>query len=258
MKKIIALVLILLTVFSMSATAFAADITDTNSGNNQDVTASYEAGDVSTTIISVDISWNHMSFTYKGASEPVWDASKHQYTGEATEAGWVESEAAITITNHSNAILQAGITYAPETSFSNISMYFTDAAPYVGSADTSDTDAGTPCSVSVQAIPDGDLPSDTVDNTKIGTITVKVSADITAQSVLAVIEEQAAAVSARKYDEISRGTAYFESQTAAGEILALCESAADVVYSADKTDAEKNAVLNELIAAYYSALKIKQ
>lgn len=258
MKKIIALLLILLMLPGMSAAVSAADITDTNTGNGQDVTASYEAGAVNTTVISVDIEWDNMSFTYKGESEPVWDAAKHQYTGENTEAGWVASEASITITNHSNAILQAGITYAPEASFSGISMHFTDAAPYIGSADTSDTEEGTPCSVTVLAVPDGILSSDTAANTKIGTITVKVNADIHAQTVLAAIEEQASIVSGRNADEIGRGTAYFESPKVADDILALQVTTMGVVYSNDKTDAEKNAALNELITAYYGALKIKQ
>lgn len=258
MKKTIALILTLLVLLGMSTTALAAEITDTNTGNGQDVTASYEAGAVNTTVISVDIEWANMSFTYKGASEPVWDASEHQYTGETTEAGWEESEATITITNHSNAILQAGITYEAETAYDDISMHFTDAAPYIGSADTSDTEAGTACAVTVLAVPDGGLPSDTAANTKIGTITVKVSADITAQTVLEVIEAQIGAVAANDYDQIGRGTAYFESQTVAATLLDLYTEVMTAVYSADKTDAEKNAALNELITAYYGALKIRQ
>lgn len=258
MKKIISTILALVLLSAMSATVFASSITDTDTGNSQEVLASFEEGNQTKTIISVDISWNQMSFTYKGASEPVWDAQAHQYVGEATEAGWAASDATITITNHSNTILQALISYTSETAYSGISMHFTDAAPYIGSAYTSEEEAGTPCAVTVKAIPDGALSSDTVDNTKIGVITVKVTADIDALTVIDEINNKTALYASQSTDNLVRGDVCFSSGTDTDGILTLADTATITCSTADKTDAEKNTAVNALITAYYGALDIVQ
>lgn len=258
MKKMLPLILCLILLLSMSTTAFAAESTDTTD-REQAVTASYEAGAASTTIISVDIAWENMSFTYKGASEPVWDASKHEYS-ESTQAGWEAGEASITITNHSNTVLKAGLTYEPDDGFSGISMHFTSAAPYIGSAHTSDTAAGTPCAVTVLAIPDGELPATTAADTRIGQITVEVEEAAAAEDVFSAIFTQIEAVGSTGTDtaQMARGTVYYESEAVMTDLYVLWEANSDVLQSAGASEAEKNAALNEVITAFYSALKIRQ
>lgn len=255
MKKIIPAILVLVLLITMSSTAFASDTTETEPGNSHEVLATFEEGNVSKTIVSVDISWNKMSFTYNGASEPVWDALKHQYVGEATEAGWAPSDATITITNHSNTVLQANISYSSESAYSGIRMHFTDAAPYIGSAHTAEEGAGTPCEVTVKAIPDGELPAETEDNTRIGTITVKVTADIIPIDVVSVIEEKTGIYSSQDTTKLTRGGVFFAPETNVDEILDLVVKAYDADGGAEPA---LNTAVNALITAYYGALDIVQ
>lgn len=263
MKKTISSILVLVLLVAMSTTVLASSITDTETGNSQEVLASYEAGVGDKTIISVDIGWNKMSFTYKGASEPVWDAAKHQYVGDATEACWAASDAAITITNHSNSILRANISYTPEDAYSEIFMCFTDAAPYIGSAHTDDQEdadgnkLGTPCTVTVKVIPDGALSADTTDNTRIGVVTVKVTSDYNG---LDVVDAITAMLSVHPWDAtgLERGAVYFTSQEAAGTVAELADAAAITFLQSEMTEAERNVAVNALITAYYGALEIVQ
>lgn len=260
MKKIIPLILVLALTLSMSSTVFASSITQSSSSQQGDVNAIYTPGATNTTIISVDIAWNQMNFVYHGASEPTWDASSHQYVGETEEAGWDTSGASITITNHSNAILQAGISYTAETNFDTTFMTFSDDAPYIGSAHTSDTEGGIPCSITILAIPGGTLPDSTTLKTKIGTITVKVSDSIAADTALEALRTLYETTAGRKYDAsaLSRGTVYFPSQTVANNVSKLVDDADSVIYDDAASDADKNTALNALIVALYSNLKIKE
>ncbi len=257
MKKVFPLVLVLVLLLTVSATAFASDIADAETLGSQDVLASYEAGAQDKTVVSVDISWNQLSFTYKGASEQIWDAANHQYTEDAAQAGWVASDATITVTNHSNSILQAAISYVPESVYSGIFMCFTADAPYVGSAYTSDTEAGTACSVTVKVIPDGELPDDTADKTKIGVITVKVISDIDA---VAAVDAIGAAIAACPADDsgLERGGVYFAAGTDKQALLEQADAATMACNDENLTAAEKNVIVNALITAFYGALDIVQ
>lgn len=263
MKKISSFVLTLALLMTMSTTIFASSITDTETGNNQDVLASYESSPENKTVISVDIAWNKISFTYNGASGPEWDATKHQYVDKAKEPGWTASEATITITNHSNSIVQATISYNAEDAYSDIGMIFTDEAPYIGSAYTEDqvdeegNKQGTPCSVTVKVIPDGALSAETVDNTRIGVITVKVTSD---HNGLDVVDAITAMLSVHPWDaaNLVRGTVYFTSQEAVDQIVELADAATAMYRQSDTTEAEWNAAVNALITAYYGALEIVQ
>lgn len=264
MKKLTSLVLVLVLLFAVGTSVFASSITDTDTGNSQEVLASYEAGTEDKTVISVEINWNKMSFTYKGASEPVWDAANHQYIGQPSEACWAASDATISITNHSNTILQAAISYTPETAFSDISMHFTDEAPYIGSAYTDDREdadgnkQGTPCTVTVKAIPDGILPVDTVNNTKIGIITVKVTSDMDASTVVEAISEKIGIYGYRDASDLVRGDVYFASGTDVDGLVNLADAVLTACWAEDKTTAEKNVAVNSLITAFYSALEVTQ
>ena len=115
MKKIISLILALALILSMSLTAFA---TETNSGkleaNNAsqtiNVTGTYNAGGAAATKVSVNITWDAMTFTYTGASEGTWDPATHGYTG-STAGGWSTETATITVENHSNAAVKATLSF---------------------------------------------------------------------------------------------------------------------------------------------------
>ena len=70
------------------------------------VNGSFVPGTAADEIISVDVAWEAMDFTYTGASQGTWNPANHTYEG-ATEGGWSNNTPAITVTNHSNVAVNA-------------------------------------------------------------------------------------------------------------------------------------------------------
>ena len=263
MKKSIALILILALLAAVGTTAFAAETTETPEGNSQEVLASYEEGNRDKTVISVDISWDQMSFIYHGESAPAWNAEKHRYEDEVTEAGWAPGTGLITIRNNSNTILQAHVGYQQETAYETVKMCFTDEAPYIGSAYTDDRkDAegnvcGTPCEVILKAIPTGILSEDTVDNTRIGTITITLSSEVDVYEMLDVLTARIAECDIQNVTGLERGTAFLASGTDVDAIQQLVVDALEV-YASDQDVPQKNVAINKVLTAFYGALDIAQ
>lgn len=262
MKKSIALILILALMVAMSATVSATEATENVSGNSQEVLASYEEGTQDKTIISVDISWEQMSFTYKGESVPTWNAEEHRYEGEATEAGWAPGQGIITISNNSNAVLQALISYTQESAYGDVQMSFTDNAPYIGSAYTDDNmDAegevcGTPCRVTVKAIPMGTLPKETVDNTRIGAITITLNAEVDVYEMLDALAVKIDACRADDPAALTRGTPYLTED--ADALQELVTAALEAYVDGGNHTTVKNVQINKALTAIYGALNIAQ
>ena len=263
MKRSIALVLIVALVVAMSVTVSATDATEGVSGNSQEVLASYEEGTQDKTVINVDISWEQMSFTYNGESAPAWNAEEHRYEGEATEAGWASGNGTITIRNNSNAVLQAIISYNQEPAFDDVFMNFTDKEPYVGSAYTDDNmDAegnvcGTPCEITIKAIPTGILPKETADNTRIGSITITLNAEV---DVYEMLDDLAIKIDGCKIgnDGLSRGTPFLVAGTDANDIQEMVTAALETYAADNSTISEKNVAINKLLTSFYGALDIVQ
>ena len=70
------------------------------------VNGSFVPGTAADEIISVDVAWEAMDFTYTGASQGTWNPANHTYEG-AIEGGWSDNTPAITVTNHSNVAVNA-------------------------------------------------------------------------------------------------------------------------------------------------------
>ena len=110
MKKIFAILLTVAMLATMSVTAFAA-VTDGGTGDYEiDISANYQPGAASDEVISVDIAWGEMEFTYHGAAEGQWNPSTHDWDGGA-EARWEATGNTISVTNHSNAAIKATFAY---------------------------------------------------------------------------------------------------------------------------------------------------
>ena len=176
MKKIFTLTLVFLLVFSLATvTAFAADNNINTIGGTaeKDVTVSYQSGGSGGTVYSVDIEWGNMSFVYSEASSGRWLPESHTYS-TGSKAGWSSSGNTVTVTNHSNAAVNANLTYTQKEGFDGIT----------GSFDKNSMSLETAAGTSVEKAPtdtaalalDGALSSTVEPNTVIGKITVTLTA----------------------------------------------------------------------------------
>lgn len=142
MKKTISILLALVLVLALSATAFATDINSV-AGNNtatQDVTAQVVSGTVgeTATVYYVTITWNADRNTLKyteAAAEYEWNPATLQYTGEGHEAGWSgDAQYTITVTNKSNAAVKAQASWQEKAGISAECSYNGDGSVTLGSA----------------------------------------------------------------------------------------------------------------------------
>jgi hypothetical protein len=196
MKKILSFALVLVMIFGLSVTAFAAEeITNTNDSSSTDVHGTYIAGTSGGTVFSVDISWTDMNFTYYGASSPIWDPVTHTYSGEEREAGWADSNAYIEVTNHSNTHINVNLSYSANDDFKDAKVLFQYNGAYVGRADNGmgKDGAGLPQTVRIGIAPSGVLPEGTKD-ALIGSITVYLIEDFNDQNVYDWLDNQMVAL----------------------------------------------------------------
>ncbi len=260
MKKIITLIMILVLMVTVRTAAFAT----ASDPVTQEVWASYKESTTDRPVISIDISWDQMSFTYADTSAPAWNPEKHRYEGETTEGGWLPGTGTITIRNNSNAILQATVSYTQEADYSTVDMCFTDKAPYIGSAYTDDrTDGegnvcGTPCQITVKAIPIGTLSCETNDPAKIGTVSVTVDTGADVFSVLDEVNDRIALCPTADAAAPDRGTVHFAAGTDTQNLYALMEAALAACEDPERTEAERNVAINKVLTAFYGALDIAQ
>lgn len=66
-------------------------------------------------VISADVAWESMKFTYAKEQQGTWNPENHSYEGGVKEAGWIKNNAKITLTNHSNTELTADFSFEPAT-----------------------------------------------------------------------------------------------------------------------------------------------
>jgi len=127
MKKILSVAsvfaLILAMILNLSLSAFAATNT-TGSGNTTiDVNAIYTNGVSTPDVISVDIAWGEMQFTYNVNGTKNWDASNHQYVDNISKS-WTAKGNTVTVTNHSNVAIKAELSFEAESAYSQVSGSF--------------------------------------------------------------------------------------------------------------------------------------
>lgn len=259
MKRTIALFLILVLIVATGTTAAATETTENINGNEHSVQAVYQKGTKDKTIIDVNISWDQMSFTYVGESEPVWNAEELRYEGKTTGAGWAAETGLITICNKSNAVLQAKMLYEKDSAYGDVSMCFTDEAPYIGSAYTNDNQdeegnvCGTPCQVTIKVIPKGVLPSKAEQETVIGTITISLQP---CDDVFSMLEEVGTKIGEYNIDDLTgmnRGDPYLAAEADPVALQDLVTAA--MIACADETKVpEGNVAINKALTAFYGAL----
>ncbi len=175
MKKMFSFLLALTLILSLTTTAFAATLDNSGETDTADVTATYVAGQSGSTVYSVDVAWEGLTFTYNGATTGTWDPATHTYSG-SMEAGWASNSGTITITNHSNAAITATASYAAKTGYEAVGMTFGNNEAQIASADNQEGEngAGVAKSVQITVTPNGNLPETAATATVIGTITVTI------------------------------------------------------------------------------------
>ena len=113
MKKLFATLLAVAMLASGSVTAFAAETNHGTQDTEITVNGSYVSGAAGSSVISVDIEWEAMNFTYSATSEGTWNPATHAYDGQ-TEGGWSDNTPAITVTNHSNVAVNATLGFTAD------------------------------------------------------------------------------------------------------------------------------------------------
>ena len=112
MKKTLFIILALVMALSLSVTAFA----ETNNGTQDTkitVNGTFVSGTASADVISVDVAWDAMDFTYTAPSQGTWNPATHAYEG-ATAGGWSDNTPGITVKNHSNVAVNATLGFTPD------------------------------------------------------------------------------------------------------------------------------------------------
>lgn len=157
--------------------------TITSPSGNTDirVTASYDATLVEQEVYRVDIVWGSMAFTYHPEFVGTWNPNTHTYSDEA-DAYWSFEENAnkITVTNHSNAPINASFSYAALPPYNTITGAFSvaDQTPLSSPqtiASASETAFHDAPFLAAYLMLSGELNKETANNTPIGTVTVTIS-----------------------------------------------------------------------------------
>lgn len=178
MKKLFTILALVLTVALCASFAVSAEtLTALGTTATQDVSLTYDPVDEAT-VYSVDVAWEGFAFSYN-AGDKEWKPADHSY--ETTGAGWVNSDATVTVTNHSNAAVAVNVTYAPVVGAA-VDVTITDADQDTdGLVKTFTLDAGVEGAfasadneVVTIAADENDVP--TAAAAKLGTVTVTVTA----------------------------------------------------------------------------------
>ena len=208
MKKLLALLLAVAIVMTMSIPAFAEEVdepVDDHSGSETDVDASTEIGVYGNyldkldadKILSVVVSWTDMYFRYAATQQGTWNPKEHTYDNSKDEGEWLNDSATITIANHSNTGVIASLGYTAKAE--GVSGTLSNSSVELATAEGTDKDAAPSETVNftISGTPSGNLSDGAMEW---GTINVTLSARESGTSVLDLsgseLSEWAALISA--------------------------------------------------------------
>lgn len=153
MKKLLAAFLIVL-ILCATVLPVLAGAADANGSSDTLIPVSgiFQENIDTKTIISVDITWDNMEFTYASAVTKTWDPATHTYT-QASEGGWSGEARSITLTNHSNAPVNAVFSFETDADVSGV---FTNSQLNLASAENT-TISDAPVKTTVFSITGGKI-----------------------------------------------------------------------------------------------------
>lgn len=166
---------------AFNTNAFAANVTEEGGTNSAEVKATYQAGDLSETIYSVDVSWGSMEFIYTDVSQGTWDPVSHDYK-DIKEAAWSHADNAniITVTNHSNTGVDVYFKYDAGENYTGITGNFTNVENDTAILDTAvGTEVEAAPFVTVKLELSGVLSQETAEGSVIGEVTVTIGTETT-------------------------------------------------------------------------------
>ena len=169
MKKSAIALMGLACTLAISSSAFAADLPDPST---HAVNGRYHANSTVETVYSVDVAWDSMEFTYTVDSEGTWNPATHQVDG-ASEGQW-SGDGDVKVTNHSNAKVKVAVTYAAESSYSDITGRFSNGTFELATAEG--TEVGSAPNQTATLTLSGELDKSVDTSTKLGTATVTITA----------------------------------------------------------------------------------
>ena len=148
MKKLLTGIMALSLAASMAVPAFAANnaTNDGTDGTNIAVNGTYQAGAPADDVISVDLAWDDMSFTYTEGEKGDWFPGWHEYYN-GTDGTWAWTHATedpydpapiITVTNHSNTAVTASFAFTG--SVEGLSGNFTNNKTFLDTAENTEPD----------------------------------------------------------------------------------------------------------------------
>lgn len=177
MKKLVSILLALALASSIGAvTVFAAGGSETGlepTDKEIGVNAKYVDGTTGGEVISIDLSWGAMEFTYTETGSKTWNPETHEYDAN-TSTDWTASGNEITVTNHSNAAVNAAFKYDKATGFDSCNGTFSSTSVDLPSAEGKAVD-DSELKSTVTFTVSGTIDSSVVNFTKVGTITVTLS-----------------------------------------------------------------------------------
>ena len=145
---------------------------------SNDVRVSYKAEETQE-IVSVEVNWGEMKFTYSPAAKGTWNPANHKYEN-GQEAKWSCSGNDITVTSHSNVPLTATLKYTYADGFDGITGKFVNTQNAEFTNNTMDiptaegTEVGNPPTVTAYLILDGVLDKNTDNDSVSGTVTITI------------------------------------------------------------------------------------
>lgn len=179
MKKFFAATLALMLMMGATTTAFAEEIKDNGGKQDIPVKAKYDSGVSETPVVSVDVKWDAMEFTYSVGGSRTWNAEDHTYT-DNTSSTWTAVNNTVTVTNHSNVGVKVKTAYTSMDAYKGVTGTFTydktaGTDGYIALTRGIAGEKESADSVTATLTLSGTLSKDVTTSTKVGTITVLIS-----------------------------------------------------------------------------------
>jgi len=240
MKKLISIALLFLVLVSIAIPALA-EKNDGSAVTEIAVTGDYVENVETRTIISVDISWEAMDFTYASDVTQQWLPESHSYASSSS-GSWAEESKRITLVNHSNAAVNADLSFVPAADVTG--AFSTEKLGLPSAVDTESDQA--PTAVTSFGITGGTITQDT----NLGTIRISISSD---SAAVDPSDDEAASGSDDTVTENAAVCRYKPDVTAQENVVPM-EKTGDKIYTAaieNTNGIDKLLMIFEIDGVYY-------